>query len=238
MHGPCKEPAQASTPLATDELYSGCRRRPPRPGRRALAGTVLLAAAALLAACAEPTPTPSGAVLFQDDFTNAESGWNRGGGADYADGRYQILVTETQTKVWANPGLSFEDVIVEVDAVTVSGPLDNDFGVQCRAQDNENYYFFLISADGFQVIGKVFRGEPEFLSADVMQPSEAVVQGNETNHLRVACVGQELTLSVNGQVVSQASDDSLDHGDVGLMAGSYGEGSVLVAFDNFQVTQP
>jgi hypothetical protein len=199
---------------------------------------LLLAATLALAACREPTPIPAGTVLFEDDFTDETSGWNRGGGTDYADGVYQIIVAESQTKVWANPGLRFTDVIVEVDATTLAGPEDNDLGVQCRVRDNENFYFFLISADGFQVIGRVLKGEPTFLSADVMQPAEAIVQGYATNHLRAACVGQELTLSVNGSLVAQAADDSFADGDVGLTAGSYVEGGVEVLFDNFKASQP
>jgi 3-keto-disaccharide hydrolase len=202
-----------------------------------LRGTLAFLALAL-AACRPGAPATPGTVLFADDFTDTNTGWNRGGGTDYADGMYKIIVAEPQTKVWANPGKKFEDVIVEVDAKTLAGPLDNDFGVQCRVRDNENYYFFLISADGFQVIGRVLKGEPQFISADVMQPEEAVVQGYESNHLRAACVGQELTLTVNGSLVAQASDDSLPDGDVGLTAGSYVEGGVEVVFDNFKVTQP
>ena len=201
-------------------------------------GCVVLAAIVALAACRQATPIPSGAVLFEDDFTDSASGWNRGGGADYADGVYQIEVVEPQTKVWANPGQKFTDVIVEVDATTLAGPQDNDFGVQCRVQDGENFYFLLISADGFQVIGKVLKGEPTFLSADVMQPSDAIAQGNETNQLRADCVGKELTLTVNGALVAQAADDSFAGGDVGLTAGSYVEGGVQVLFDNFKVIQP
>jgi hypothetical protein len=64
------------------------------------------------------------------------------------------------------------------------------------------------------------------------------VQGYEANHLRAACVGQELTLSVNGVLVAQVSDENLAEGDVGLMAGSYVEGGVEVLFDNFKVIQP
>ncbi len=199
--------------------------------------TLLLAALAL-AACAEPTPVPSGMVLFEDTFEDANSGWNRGGGTDYADGVYEINVIESQTKVWANPGKNYTDVVIEVDATTLAGPVDNDFGVQCRLRDNENYYFFLISADGFQVIGRVLKGEPEFLSSDVMLPDDAIVQGYETNHLRAACVGEELTLSVNGTQVAQTTDSELTEGDVGLMAGSYVEGGVQVLFDNFKASQP
>jgi len=201
-------------------------------------GIVVIVAALALAACRPVAPVESGAVLFEDDFTNTDSGWNQGGGADYADGVYQIEVREPQTKVWANPGQSFSDVIIDVDATTLAGPFDNDFGVQCRVTDSENYYFMLISADGFQVIGAVIEGEAAFLSDDVMQPSDAILQGNETNHLRAACVGPELTLTVNGTLVAQATDDSLEEGDVGLMAGSYVEGGVQILFDNFKVVQP
>lgn len=205
---------------------------------RMKAALILSLVALVPAACRPATPIPTGSVLFRDDFAKTNSGWNRGKGTDYADGAYLITVAESQTKVWANPGRSFADVVVEVDAKTVAGPTDNDFGVQCRVHDNENYYFFLISADGFQVIGKVLKGKAAFLSADSMQPADAIQQGNAANHLRAACVGKELTLTVNGQTLAQASDDSFADGDVGLMAGSYVEPGVQVAFDNFKVSQP
>jgi len=198
----------------------------------------LLALGLVLAACAGARPVPSGSVLFQDSFSDPGSGWHRGLGSDYADGVYLITVGEPQTKIWANPGRSFGDVIIEVDASTLAGPLDNDFGVQCRVRDNENYYFFLVSGDGFQVIGEVSEGEAQFLSAEVMQPSDAIQQGNVTNRLRAACIGEELTLAVNGQLVAQTADNSFVEGDVGLIAGSYSEAGVQVVFDNFAVFQP
>ncbi|MBI3761627.1 MAG: hypothetical protein HY260_07160 [Chloroflexi bacterium] len=199
---------------------------------------VLLLLGFTLTACARPTVIPSGAPLFTDDFSNPKSGWNRDDAANYSDGAYQIAVAEPDMKVWANPGRSFADVVIEVDATTVAGPMDNDFGVQCRARDSKNYYFFLISADGYQAIGKVIKGEASFLSADSMQASDAVQQGNVTNHLRAACVGNKLTLTVNGQMTAQVTDSSLTEGDVGLMAGSYTEGGVQITFDNLKVTQP
>lgn len=192
----------------------------------------------LVVACARPTPIPPGGVLFEDDFSNPNSGWNRDLATDYHDGVYQITVSEADTKIWANPARSFTDVIIEVDATTVAGPMDNDFGVQCRVKDNNNYYFFLISADGYQAIGKVIKGDVRFLSADAMQYSDAIQQGNVTNHLRASCIGDKLTLTVNGKPAGQVTDDSFADGDVGLMAGSYTEGGVQIAFDNFKATQP
>ena len=98
-------------------------------------------------------------VLFQDDFSDTSSGWDRvsveDGVTDYADGAYRIFVNTSDSDVWANPGLKFDDVYVEVDATKIGGADDNDYGVICRYQDGDNFYFFVISSDGYYGVGKV-----------------------------------------------------------------------------------
>ena len=196
-----------------------------------------------------PTPAPAAAttsaatVLFQDDFSNPDSGWDRvnvkDGITDYTpEGAYRILLNLPNTDVWANPGLSFTDVRIEVDATKVGGPDNNDFGVQCRYQDDNNFYFFLISSDGYYGIGKVKDGEQTLLSGENMEYSDAILQGRSTNHLRADCVGPHLKLYVNGVPVATAEDSDFTHGDVGLMAGTFDESGTDVLFDNFIVLQP
>ena len=72
------------------------------------------------------------AVLFQDDFSDPSSGWDRvdasEGVTDYASGGYRIFVDQTQHDYWGNPGLSFADIRVEVDAAKVAGPDDKEGG--------------------------------------------------------------------------------------------------------------
>ena len=51
-------------------------------------------------------------VLFQDDFSDPASGWDRvrneDGIADYTDdSEYRFLVNATLVEHWANPGLNF-----------------------------------------------------------------------------------------------------------------------------------
>src|SRR3989337_2357847 len=89
----------------------------------------------------------------------------------------------------ANPGLSFTDVQVEVDATKNGGPDDNDFGLICRYQDTENFYAFLISSDGFYSIMKYSGGSSETLGPDAMLSTDTVLQGDNTNHLRADCIG-------------------------------------------------
>ncbi len=180
-------------------------------------------------------------VLFEDDFSKTSSGWDRTtgdtGSTDYGDGDYQILVNETQYDMWANPGKSFTDVSVEVDAVMVGGPEDNDFGLICRYQDVSNYYFGIISSDGYYAIGYV-KGGTQNLFSDSLEFSDAIKQGYENNRVRLDCVGDTLTLYVNGTQLTQAFDSDFTNGDVGLMAGTFDTVGTQISFDNFVVKKP
>lgn len=213
-------------------------------------GVLVLASLACSALSGGPganNPTQSAApakqVLFQDDFSDANTGWPSASDADKsanysADGKYAMQAITTQQDVWAHPGQSFSDVSVEVDATKTSGPDNNGFGVICRFQDNDNFYYFMVSSDGYQVIGKYQGGQNQYLSAEKMQPTDAITAGNATNHVRGDCQGSTLTLFANGQQLSSVSDTSFTSGDIGLIVGTFDEPNVGVAFDNFVVYQP
>lgn len=215
----------------------------------------LLAAIALLGvACSFTSFLPSAkgeeqntapGVLFQDDFSNPKSGWDRvsneqGSMTDYVDGRYRILVNDTQTDIWANPSKNFTgDIVVEVNAVKNSGPDDNDFGVLCRYQDQNNYYGFLISSDGYAGIERILNGEQEFINSDkAMVPVDIPKGDGVTYHITAKCVGNHLVLFVNGKRIMDATDDTFQAGDVGLIAGTFDEKGADILFDNLVVHRP
>jgi hypothetical protein len=191
------------------------------------------------------TPGTSGshAVLFQDNFANTDSGWNRvrdasGNITDYENGGYRILNNLPISHVWANPGLKFNDMRVDVDATKTNGPDDNYFGVICRYKDGSNFYILAISSDGYYGIVKVINGSLSLLGSDQMQPSEAIQQGNVTNHLSAECKGDTLSLSVNGTQLASTQDGDFSSGDVGLEVSTRQSGSVDILFTNFSVTKP
>ncbi len=182
-------------------------------------------------------------VLFQDDFANTDSGWNRvrdaaGDITDYDNGGYRILNNKPISHVWANPGLKFGDVRVDVDVNKTSGPDDNYFGVICRYKDGSNFYILAISSDGYYGIVKVIGGNLSLLGSNQMQPSEAIQQGNTTNHLSAVCKGNTLSLSVNGQQIASVQDKDFSSGDVGLEVTTRQAGGVDVTFTQFSVTKP
>lgn len=181
-------------------------------------------------------------ILFQDDFSDPSSGWDQvnedEGSTDYVNGVYRIYVNEANYDIWANPSLNFTDTVIEVEATKVGGPEDNDFGVICRYQNLDNFYFFIISSDGYYGIAKVVNGEQELIGMDNMEYSDAINQGSESNLLRADCVGNQLALYVNGEKVVDANDLQYSSGDVGLIAGTFDDAGTEVDFDNFVVREP
>ena len=180
-------------------------------------------------------------VLFQDDFSNDQSGWPKvrtdEGITDYQDGMYRILVNLENQDFFGYPGLSLQpDVRIEVDATKVAGSDDNDFGLLCRYQDNNNFYQFLISSDGYVGILKYVDGSMQNLGAETLLENDAVHTGNAKNHIRADCIGDTLTLYVNGEQVSTVTDTSFGgYGDVGVFAGTYDTPGTDIYFDNFVV---
>ena len=203
----------------------------------------ILLLAVIVSACTTLTPKVNpGEVLFQDDFSRPSSGWDRYEDetykSDYEDEMYIIKIQQRNTEAWALPGLSFEDVIINVESSKVAGPDDNVYGVICRYQDAENFTFFLISSDGYTGIGAYVNGQKELLSHPTLLPSDAVETDGGSNYLRAECVGEQLRLMVNGQLVAQSVTENVIMGDVGLIAGSYEKSGVNIRFDNFSTVQP
>lgn len=202
----------------------------------------------LLVACAPtsipaiPTMAPmrSGDVLYQDEFEDKTTGWarvaNDNGIMDYDGGGYRILVRQPKFNFWSVPERNFGDVRVEVDTLKLNGPDENRMGLMCRYQKGD-YYFFVISSDGFYVIGKFIGGMTLLLGQSEMQASSAI-QVSTMNHLRADCIGDTLTFYINFTEVASATDKDLPNGDVGVVAGAFSEPGVDVLFDHFVVMQP
>ena len=199
----------------------------------------------LLASCASlPIPVVStanpGDVLYQEQFENNTTGWvrisNDNGIMDYDGGGYRILVRQPRLNVWSTSEKDFADVRVEADVIKLNGPDENRMGLICRYQAGD-YYFFVISNDGFYVIGKFIGGLTLLLGQSEMQASDAI-QAGSMNHLRADCIGDKLTFYINFTEVASVTDPDFPRGDVGLVAGSFTEPGVDVLFDNFVVIQP
>jgi len=187
-------------------------------------------------------PSSAQGILFTDDFSNTNSGWDRqrttDGITDYDNGHFLIQIDQPDSDFFANPSKNFTDVRVEVEAYRESGDLDNNYGVICRYQGQNDFYTGMISSDGYYGIFKVKGGEYTLLGMDSMAKSPAIKPDSEKNLIRLDCKGSNLTLYVNGVQLDTRQDADFATGDVGLLAGTYKNPGVKVIFDNFMVIQP
>lgn len=207
-----------------------------------LLACLLLASTACRSSLVTDLAAGSGQSLFQDEFSDPSGGWPEVTGMDgsmnYVKGTYQVRVDRTEYELWAFPGHSYGDVRIEVDATRLVGPLSNRFGLICRARDHENFYFFIISSDGYYAIGKVEAGVRSLIGQEMMAYTTAIDLESNVNHLRFECIDQILTGSINGQVVAITMDESIGSGDTGLLVGTFDEPGVMIAFDHFVVYKP
>jgi len=193
----------------------------------------------------EPPMPASGTILFQDDFESGNTGWDRVTGADgiedYDNGVYRIQVTTPEHVMFGTPGKDFKDTRIEVDTARIAGPDSNRAGLLCRFQTvnkTANFYFFIVTSDGFFGIGRTTGEQSVLLGMNELTQNPNIKTGLAINHLRADCQGNMLSFYVNGFLVGQTTDDTLTHGDVGLIAGTFKDGAVDVIFDQFIVLQP
>lgn len=212
---------------------------------------VLLAClAALLSACLPdgvqgPDPCNEDGTLFNDDFEGEKDcGWifynESGVTATIVDGVLRINNPLSGAITWANADRNFDDVIITVQAHQADGPDDNAYGVICRYQSNENFYVFLISGDGHYAIGKYQSNmQVTYLSGGGQYTYNDVInQGEATNQIRASCIGNELSLMVNGILLETVTDPTFVTGDIGVGASAFAPGTAVIEFDNIRAIAP
>lgn len=186
-----------------------------------------------------PTPASTGGLLLYEDFSDPrESALTAEGDqisrSDFADGGYTIAITDTEMIAWSLTNRTYSDMTIEADATFTPG---SDAlvaaGLIFNYQDDQNFYLFSVSNDGYYAL--------ELLSGDEWQTlidwTESDLIGPAHNALRVEVKGGRITLRVNGDLLEATDDSSLRAGDAGLAVSSFDTGHVQVHFDNLLITR-
>ena len=188
--------------------------------------------------------------LLADDFSDPGSGWEvgnySGGTVGYEDGAYVVRATTDGGLMWGLAYQEFSDVVIDVDAMQVAGPANdnNGYGVLCRRVESGNFtegYALMISGDGFYaILASVDPGEgdTEYDSLIDWSASSVIRQGTSENHLRAVCDGTRLALYVNDVLLGEANDSRYQSGDIALAAVTFESEATEVHFDNLVVTAP
>lgn len=184
----------------------------------------------------------AGEILLQDDFSDDTTGWEIVNNVyelkGYSSEGYLISINNKGGRSISTTGLQFDDAIVQVETHKLTGSSDSYLGIVCRYVDNQNYYRFFVTTDGYTGIVKVVDGVSTTLPDGKMIVNHDVLQDDGRNLLAVSCVGSQLRLTVNNKLAIIAEDDQIKHGDVGIFAETGQDGAGSFIFNDFIVSKP
>src|SRR5262249_40568232 len=102
-----------------------------------------------------------------------------------------------------------------------------------NTSNNGDGYLFMVEGNGRYGI---FRSQGHKITPLVnWTTSSAVNSGAAQNRIRAVCMGTYLAMYVNGQFLSDTTDDLYTKGQVGLVGASAGRTGMTVTFDNLSV---
>ncbi|HSQ26690.1 MAG TPA: hypothetical protein VLM80_06160 [Anaerolineales bacterium] len=189
-----------------------------------------------------PTPIPSATpeTIYMDDFVNSR-GWPSTEQDNFAfgidQGAYYIFVNYPNAAIWSIRYEDHADVRLQTHAQRVKGPETGYYGVVCRFVDASNYYIMVIAEDGFFGIGKMFAGTLTFIE-EGLDEAGIIHRGDFPNQVEGDCLGNTMSLVVNGQTLLQVEDSTHKQGKIGLVTGAKIGYGVRVNFDDFLVLKP
>ncbi len=184
-------------------------------------------------------PPTGGELIFQDDFSDSNSGWLRESTEsverDYKNGEYYILLKKYNWTYWIwnrNAGV-VTDFILNAEPRLLSGSNKCYYGLIFRRKDNDNFYRFLVTGDGNYFVGARLNGNLTTFQGWIS--SSYIKEGNNVNNLTVACKESLMKVYVNGRLLTTVTDDALPEGYIGLVVGTPESSSALVVFDNITI---
>lgn len=182
----------------------------------------------------------TGDVVLFDDFSTSVNGWDESSDEEFAryylNDRYFIEVNPSQYTVWSALDENFENVVINVDANIEQAGHDGDIGILCRYVDADNHYALEVSEDGYFSIWKRVNGEVSYLVD--WTASDLVPIDSSPFTVNAACDGAQLSVGIDGELLATATDSDFSFGSVGLIAGTWENGGLVVSFDNFEVIVP
>ncbi|NPA06027.1 MAG: hypothetical protein GXO54_01300, partial [Chloroflexi bacterium] len=188
-----------------------------------------------------PTPTLPPApqadlVLAHDTLVTPRWPWVFESDAGWSRFAHGVLWVHLEAPAYTHAlVLEMRPQDVEVQArFRVQKPVPGAYlGLTCRYQDGQNFYAFLLRADGQVAIARYQGGRERLLwpwsvVTDPLQPGQI-------EDLTIQCQGPYLRFWLAGQLVAQTQDPALAQGDVGFLFGTWGQGGWVAGLDEYWV---
>ena len=179
---------------------------------------------------ATPTATPKGPPLFSDSFQNNNKGWDltsKTGEFSVAVGGGSLALEDDNNKLlWEllPGGKTYDNFLLNVDAVLSKGTQDNGYGVYIRGASNQTvdiatYYRFELYGNGsFAIFKGTLDAAGTSQSSDLVSNTNnsAILLQGQVNHISILANCSTLSLIVNGQLLKTITDNSYTSGSIAL----------------------
>jgi S1-C subfamily serine protease len=187
----------------------------------------------------------SGDYYYASDFDNLLTDWTYflmsgtedGANADIINSKLHIELQQPDTWVYfyLDP-LYVADV--RLDTVMENlGRNTNNVSLICRYTPGRGWYEFNVANDGLYTIFFYDEVDNQY-RAIYTGGSTAIKTGKSVNEITAWCVGNKLSLSINGKDVRTVTHDRLTEGYVGLSLSSFNLTPVIGEFDYFIASVP
>ena len=185
----------------------------------------------------ESCPATEGRLYSFDELADSSSDFSAGdrdgSRSYYADGGYHIEITK-ENGTWGTsvmPTHLGTHYALETHATRVSGPEDAYYGLFFAVLDSANYYEFHVRESGSYRLTKTKDDTTEDL---VGWTSTPWVETGIPNLLGVKVEGTQITICLNGRVLTALDDADIRLGHNGVVAGTP-DGPVDVRFDDYAI---
>ncbi len=192
-----------------------------------------------------PQPQDKQAVLYQDDFTNPDSGWQTLDFDTYFIGYHEpkyyhleVHAPNDYELVPAPTGRDFTDFTVEATAFVEPNNTatqgDFRYGLVFR-RAGKQYYAFTISPRSQK--WAVLKSSPEGLVTLEEGDSAAILKPEEEGALRVDARGASFFFHINGQDVAQVNDSDYASGEIGFFLQTFDIPKVHIHYDTLVIRE-
>jgi hypothetical protein len=202
----------------------------------------------LLMGCTQGAPTePMQRVSLGDEqahytFDDPNTSWDvfslNGDQAIFRvlDGVLQGAVIANHGYIWSLSHTRYNDVAVSATVSQTKGARGNGFGVMCRADEQGDGYYFVVSSAGQFAILKAQPNVSDPVRLVDWRSNPAIFQKNESNQIKAICVGDYLSFFANGHFLAEVHDSEFSSGDLGVVLGAIDE-TLWVNFDDIIVNK-
>ena len=188
----------------------------------------------------------AGKVLFQDDFSDDNSGWGTASDANksvqYTNNTLEVKVFKEEDMVYSNQSdTNYQDVHIEVTAAPNASDKNSYFGILCDQQvTGEAFYYAAVTPGGQYVIAKAAVAQDDvYLTGGSDWKTSKLIPVNASSYTIGMDCGSDGTLAlyVNGKQVDSVMDTTYTSGHIGLFAASDKKpNSADVNFSNYVAT--